>query len=271
VKRSFLFGSVVAALGAISAGNASAYITFYGEDGNGDDAPLAATAQSNLARDEFFAAGALIGGSATPMIENLESRPPVNPNGSLTLSFGSGDRLVDATLRGGSGSLAIAPAAGRYSVPGGSAYWLAEATSTQGTFEIVFDKNPVVQFGFYGIDIGDFDGFVILELLDEAGNVQHTIDSEIRGTLDESVLNGSVRYIGVLAESNSEAFWGVRFRSVLAPGAASTSIASDFFAFDSFTVVAADRSTPGTPISAPGTLALLGTALLGLALVRRRA
>jgi hypothetical protein len=52
----------------------------------------------------------------------------------------------------------------------------------------------------------------------------------------------------------------VRFRSTSG---------SDIFGFDMFTVVAAPDG-PVTPVSLPGSLALTGAALAGLALVRRR-
>jgi hypothetical protein len=288
------FASVLlAGVGSLTAGSAGAYSVYYGEVARGADSPPLSTSQLGgalVARDEFFSAlaGSMI---PAPRVENFESALNTDPNGNLRLVFGEAtSREVTATLLASQGSVVTVPegtsVSGRYSVPGGSKFWQSTTTDTSSTFEIWFD-NDVEAFGFFGIDIGDFGGTLELDLL--SGNASNSvvvgsIVDEIAGQLQVDCgpggdpdcnpydpYNGSVRYVGVQAENESQFFRGIRFRAVLDPNlAASVTTAADLFAFDSFSVVGVER-TPPTTVSVPGTLSLLATALMGLALVRRRA
>ncbi len=289
---------LLAGLGTLASGTAGAYSVFYGETARGVNAPPAPNiGEALLARDEFFSS---LSGSniPTPRVEDFETSPqPVN--GRTDLVFGANsNRQVTARLLSSAGNGLVTrlpgePAAqqGRYSVVGGSNFWQITATdSAASTFEIWFTNEDgsaraVEAFGFFGIDVGDFGGTLELDLLTGSASnsmVRATIDDEIAGDLQidcdvtdtacdpYGLYNGSVRYIGLQASSANEYFNGVRFRAVLDPNV-SGRVATDIFAFDSFTVVGAEDSGNPTPVPAPGTLALLGTALAGLALMRRRA
>ena len=245
----------IAALGTLSAGSSFAYQTYLGEDLNGNPSLiLPLLSNSTNAQLAFFGRGG-------PQVENFENQT-VGQGSPLTLAFGSGNTAVNATLRGtGAVQSVVTPTDGRYSVPGGSRFWAATATSSGGTFNIAFSAD-VEAFGFFGIDIGDFGGALSMELLDAAGNMMGTGFPVNTGT--GIGRDGSVLYFGIRAQSASEWFRGIRFRL------SNTGAQDDAFAFDSFTVVGAPRTIPPGQIPEPGTLALIGLALLASSLVRRR-
>jgi hypothetical protein len=271
--------TVAAALvGIVSAGTAQAYVVDFGQSAN-------ATPSVPLTPDGFGEAldarSRFLGRSADPtavQVVDFESYVAGDP---LDFVFGSGAAEVKASLLG-SGEMKETSIetleSGQYSVAAsgtqGTKFWSARATPDGKAFELWFSRD-VAQFGFFGIDIGDFRGVLELDLLDASGNeigepTTGSDDPSFEPLLCEpagsfcSPADGSVLYFGVTATSSAEYFRGVRFRSV-----GSTSIDSaDLFSFDSFTVVGAPLPSP---VSAPGTLALLGTALVGLALLRRRA
>ena len=249
--KKMLTALAIAVLGTLCAGSSFAYQIFRGEDANGNPRSIPPFPNSTNAQLGFF-------GFGTPQVENFESQA-VGP-GPLTLVFGSGDTAVSARLSGGSGGVQSVigdPTDGRFSVPGGNKFWATTATGSGDTFNIAFSAN-VEDFGFFGIDIGDFGGILSMELLDAAGDM---MASRLVNTLT-SGQDGSVLYFGIRAESEREWFRGIRFRLT------NPSARDDVFAFDSFTVVGAPR--PSGPIPEPGTLALIGVALLAGSLVRRR-
>ncbi len=182
---------------------------------------------------------------------------------SLNISLGG----VTATLSGGGKVATAAPNPtdqGRYSVSGvsgstsqGSKYWEATApVGSNSSFRLDFSAD-VDSFGFFGVDIGDFGGKVSL-VLTRANGTTVTVApgaTAISGTQAD----GSVLFFGVRADIASDYFRSVQFITVGGTGA-------DVFAFDMFTVSAA----PTTSVPLPGSLALVGAALGGLALVRRR-
>ena len=242
----------IAALGILSAGSSFAYQTFLGEDANGDPTSIPPFPISTNAQLAFFGLG-------TPQVENFENQV-VGP-GPLTLVFGSGNTVVNATLMGANGAVQFVgtPTDGRFSVPGGNQFWVTTAPSSGDTFNIAFSAN-VEAFGFFGIDIGDFGGALSLELINAAGNMMGT--SFPVNTSSGRSQDGSVLYFGIRAQSEREWFRGIRFRLT------NIGAQDDAFAFDSFTVVGAPR--PSGQIPEPGTLALIGLALLASSLVRRR-
>ena len=246
----------IAALGTLYAGSSFAYQTSLGEDANGSSTSIRPFPLSLAAQLDFL-------GSGTPRVENFEDRTLLGRTGPLTLAFGSGNTAVNATLSGANGIVqrVTTPTDGRYSVPGGDQFWAATATSSGDTFSIAFSEN-VEAFGFFGIDIGDFGGNLSMELLNAAGNMMGT---GFRVNTLTSGQDGSVLYFGIRADNPGEWFRGIRFRLT------NTTTQLDAFAFDSFTVVAAPRTTPPGQIPEPGTLALIGLALLASSLVRRRA
>lgn len=282
----------VAALGAIAAFPAAAdavssgYRVFAGKD-IGRGFPLTPENYFNsVAAYNRFA------GNTSPSLEGFESysggQVPSSitfegPNGSVTadLTGGNGRVQTNQVLTPGSGQ----QFSGRFSVgPNeentGTKFWEVEANDQENTFELSFSRE-VEAFGFFGVDVGDFNGSLFLDFLGGDGSVLFTVDSQaaLGGSLPGG---GSVLYLGVRATEANRYFQGVRFRtgaSLLAQSAQSSSTQDnpgstrvDLFAFDSFSVVAAPGGTqPPAGVPAPGTLALLGTALAGLALMRRRA
>ena len=242
----------IAVLGTLWAGSSFAYQTFLGQDANGtSNVILTATPNSLAAQEAFY-------GLRTPQVEDFEGQAV--GAGTRTLAFGSGNTAVNATLSGINGAVqsVSTPTDGRYSVPGGNRFWAATASSGGDTFSIRFDAK-VEAFGFFGIDIGDFQGSLSMELLDADDNM---VGNGFRVNTLASGQDGSVLYFGIRAQSESEWFRGIRFRPT------NTTTEIDLFAFDSFTVIGAPR--PLSQIPEPGTLALIGLALLAGSLSRRR-
>ena len=159
---------------------------------------------------------------------------------------------------------------GRYSVSGvsgslnqGSRYWEATAP-VGGSSSFILDFSQAVDsFSFLGTDIGDFDGQFSL-VLTRANGTTVTVSPGFGGPFGDpldstSGADASVLFFGVRATIADDYFKSVQFVSTGGAGA-------DIFGFDMFTVSAA----PGVPVPLPGSLALVGAALGGLALVRRR-
>ena len=215
-------------------------ITFFGEDpGLGEGMRLPTHPLADAARANFFSN--LIG-AVTYNFESV-ANGAVAP---LAVNLGAAGT---ATING-TGNVANIPTgtnlAGRYPISGNQ-YW-----ETDSVFSIDF-TTPQAAFGFYGIDIGDFDGQITLTTV--AGsplvlNVGNTQNGE----------GGSVLYFGFYVTTTSEEFTRITFGNT-EPG-------TDFFGFDDFTIANRGQVVPRVP--EPASLLLLTAGLGLLALGRRK-
>jgi hypothetical protein len=245
MNRKFRIAIVAAAAALFASTGAHAYSVFFGQDlGLGEATPLpsASRVNSTAAQNSFLAN---LVGVGTETFEGFAS----GTGAPLNLNFpGAGT----ATM-GGSGSIqTVAPGTtngfGRYAISG-SNFW--EASS--GSFTIGFSA-PVAAFGFWGVDIGDFNGQVTLTL--QSGSIVNLV---VPNSIN--IAGGSVLYYGLIASGAGELFTSITFGN--------TNAGTDFFAFDDMTIGSLQQVRP-TP--EPGTLALLGlaAAVAGAAARRRR-
>lgn len=214
---------------------AHAYQTFFGEDlGLGENTRLPSTPNADTARNNFLSNLVGVG------TENFEGFAP-GSTPPLSVAFpGAGT----ATLLG-TGSIENVPTGtngfGRYPISGNQFF-----ETDSGNFSLNF-SNPVAAFGFYGVDIGDFNGQVTLTLL--SGQTQTlTVPNSL------NIQGGSVLYYGLIAENPSEVFTSVTFGNTLS--------GTDTFGFDDLTIGSLQQVQP--PQSVPEPASLLGLLTIGI-------
>lgn len=165
---------------------------------------------------------------------------------ALTFAGSAGD--ITATLTG-AGDVADATTdvnAGRFNTSAGGKQW----RRVSGDFEINF-STAISAFGFYGTDIGDFNGKVTIDLTDTNNNVtNYLLDTTLNGP------NGSLLFWGFIDTTTS--YTKIAFGN--------TNAGTDFFGFDDMTI--GDRQQVRVP--EPASLALVGLSLLALTATRRR-
>lgn len=228
--------SVFAAVVALFVGaSAQAQVTFFGQTpGAGENARVVANAGTLAAQSNFLAS------LSNPGVEDFEVF-----SGSSAV-FGNG---VTATLNGGSREFQGAGTNGFGRYPTSGTYFWQSAAS----FSITFSQQ-ISAFGFFGVDIGDFNGQLSLGLFNGLNSVGNVV---VPNTLNGS--GGGILYFGLI---NPSTFDRVVFGN--------TSQGSDTFAFDDFTVGVPSQVNI-TPVPEPSTYGMIGAAaLVGVALYRRR-
>ncbi len=204
--------------------------TYFGEDpGLGEGTPLLSHPNADAARAAFLAQ------IINPGTEDLEGFAD-GTNAPITVDFGVAGT---ATLQGG-GHVSHVPAGttngvGRYAISG-TKYW-----ETSDVFYIDFTE-PQVAFGFYGVDVGDFNGQLLIEY--EDGTVETVVVPNTVGSP-----GGTVIYFGFI--DMTKPFTRVTFGNT-APGV-------DYFGFDDFTIGTLEQVIPEF-----STIAIPVASILGL-------
>ncbi len=213
---------------------------FFGEDLNpGGTVPAGGNAET--ARNDFLSN--LTAGVNTEDFDGFVD----GTTAPLNLNFTGGLGPIGATMSG-TGEIENSTGSGRFPTSGAN-FW-----EVSGAFVIDF-LAPVAAFGFYGIDIGDFNGQVTVQTQDGSGNIlsDFVINNTINGP------NGSLLFWGLIDVLNP--FQKIVFGN--------TNAGTDFFGFDDLTVgdVAQVSAVP-VPAALPLFAAALGG--MGFAGWRRR-
>jgi hypothetical protein len=229
---------VVVSLFLILSSNAFAAQTFFGENqGLGEGTPLSSWTNATTAQTNFLSNLVGVGTESFETYSGGTGTPlPISFPGAGTATMLGTGSVAEVTPGNTNG-------VGRYATDG-SHYW-----ESGGVFSIQFSA-PVAAFGFFGIDIGDFDGQLTATMIDGT-TVKYTIPNTIGGN------GGSVLFWGII--DTAHPFTQVDFGN--------TAAGTDFFGFDQFTIGSVEQVHP-TP--EPGMLLLLGAGFLGLIGLRRK-
>lgn len=238
-----LSGTFAAMTLLVSAGAGAAPTVYFGENtspgGYVNGAPL-------TARTSFLASLSGVGTEDFSPFSSGATQP-------LSLSFAGSSGSITATLSGSGEVLGPDPVGvGRFNTSGATAaavggnWW-----DVSGAFALDFSA-PIAAFGFYGTDIGDFTGQVTVALRDAVTSAvtSYTINNTVDGP------NASLLFWGFI--DSSATYDRITFGN--------TAGGTDFFGFDDMTI--GDRGQINVP--EPGSLALVGLAMAGLAGLHRR-
>ena len=236
---------VVGAMLLVSGAANAALLTFFGEDlGLGELTALSSFPNATAAEADFLSN--LSSGVGTEDFEGFTAGATSSTLPDLIFPVSSGS--IMATLSGSGFVANVAPGttngAGRYATSG-SQYW-----DTSGSFSIAF-SSPVSAFGFFGIDIGDFNGQVTVTTTTASG-----VSTPFNIGNATEVAGGGVLFWGIIDPAAS--FTSIAFGN--------TASGTDFFGFDDMTIGDLQQVT----VPEPGTLAIFVLGLAGLAFFMRR-
>jgi hypothetical protein len=239
------FAVLLMVLFVAMAGVAQATV-YFGEDLNSSSSvPLAAYPTALAAETLFKSSLVGVGTETFESFGNGTSAP-------LALVFpGAGT----ATLQGTGNIVSVTPGStngfGRYAISGSNYWEVSASTSSSPSFYIDFSA-PVAAFGFYGVDIGDFGGQVVLTFTDGTTTAYTTANTVGSG----GSTDGSILFWGVI--DTAHPFTKVAFTDTNT---------DDVFAFDNMTIGSVQQVIP-TP--EPTSMILLGLGLISLAGLRRK-
>lgn len=219
-----------------------AITTFFGEDLNGDpNTPLTSFPNSDAAYAQWVAA--LNAGPFTQEFDTFPGADPANPatpppaGAGLPLSITFPGSSITATITddpfpGSNFSAVYAFAAnttdgfGRYPItyPNCIVDYTVPRTAT-GQLKITF-SSAVHAFGFYGTDIGDFGGQLVLALEKVDGTIVNVTVPNQLGTGSGSPQDGNTLFFGVVDYATG--YLSVRFLNDQA--------GVDVFAYDNFSI-----------------------------------
>jgi len=231
-----ILGAAVAAFVGL-ANPASALTTFFGEDlGLGENTRLSSYPNALAARNSFHSNLTGVG------VETFESF--TTDIGMPLNSTFAGSQTATLT---GTGNIRSVPTGtngfGRYPISGN------KFLETASNFTVTF-TTPVAAFGFYGVDIGDFNGQVTLTLVSGGSQTLNIGNST-------NVAGGGVLYFGVIDTANP--FTSIQFGN--------TNSGTDILAFDDMSVGTVAQVMD--PVPEPMTLGLGLAGLIGAARRRR--
>lgn len=212
---------------------------FFGEDIKASNGPHASRPNSTAAQASFLG---ILSGVSTEDFQSASGSAPI----ALTFTGSSG--ALNATVTSG-GSVESSTGNGRWSINNGTNYLEAQSSSFVLTF-----ASQIAAFGFYGTDIGDFDGALSIELFNGATSLGLFQVGNTRGSGGST--NGSVLFYGLVDTVNT--FNRIVFRNT---------DTEDIFGFDNMTIGDVRQVTGTVPL--PGSLALLGLGLVGLTGLRK--
>jgi hypothetical protein len=243
--KSLVLTTGIAVTGLVASGAvapAQAFTTYFGEDLDSEISGI--RTGSAGAETAFLARLNTIG------TENFEGFA----TGATGVTANFGATGVTGAISSTTGSVSSgANGVGRFPVSGSKFYEVGS-----GTFTINFNT-AVAAFGFYGADLGDFDGQLTLGLSN--GNtliVPHTFGPNPNGAP-----NGSLLYYGLIADNAGETFTSMTFGNTQ-PGV-------DFFGFDDLTVGTLAQVVPPTgSTDVPEPFTIIGTLVGGSAALRMR-
>jgi len=191
---------------------------FFGEDsGLGENIKLPSWPNANAAKADFLSNLSGVGTEDFEGFSYGETSPLACDFGAAGTATLQGDGYVDYVPDG------VSNGVGRYPISGNQ-YW-----ETTTDFYIEFSQ-PVAAFGFYGTDIGDFNGQVTIELVN-GGSRNFTVNNTVNGP------GGSVLFWGIIEDDPNLLFTRVNFGN--------TAAGEDYFGFDDFSIGSYEQVTGG--------------------------